>query len=414
MTTVIEASQNMYECFKSNYATLKNSFCDPPPQHKEIKDSLTSIKSASVNINRVAKLLKNVPRVGTVAKTVMRITDKINPRAQQVLDQMERQNKQDKGKSSNGDCCPPFPASGCSSSPGWLYKCGACSSGEICMSQRACNTLVKLEQKLDKFKEDYYDPLVEKVAEAAQNVQAGNNLVQGDSVLEVCGLKNCADLKKLATSLKNTMDAGFHDKVCPLKISPIQVPSLGPLVTIGDIFGKINGFLQSLLDILAKVHCVDYLRTEAWSDWECITVYTPCCSGWNFWSSCSTCGHSVCSWVPKTHTYWDEYCFSAQDVLDFVSGLLATIFGPIMSVIDAALRPILDKILEPINKLFDQMFGHLKINFPAFPNLALFDITLPQIPSLKVSIPSYSFRRRYLPSINLAHPTCNWLRQKAR
>jgi hypothetical protein len=405
---VTEASQNLYECFKSNYAQLKSAFCDPPPRHKQIKDALTGISSASKNINYVAKLLKNVPQIRSVCTTVERITEQVNNRMKTTLNKLEAQNKQDKGKTANMDCCPPFPASGCASHPGAKYKCGACSSGAICNSQAACNTLNKLEQKFDKFKADYYDPLVEKVAEAAQNVQAGNNLVSGDSMLAACGFRNCADLKKAAAKIKAEMDATFHDKVCPLKVSGISVPTLGPINVVANIFGKIGGFLQNLRNILGKVHCVNYPRVEFYTTYECTQVCLPCCSyhGRRRWVgrvSCRSCCHNVCVHVPRTRAWMERFCFSAQDILDFVSGLMSIIFKPIMAVINAALKPVLDLIMAPINALFNQLFGHLTIDFPSFPSMPLLDFSLPSLPNFKLGIPSYSVN----------HPTCSWIRSKA-
>ena len=197
-----QASGSRHCGVKSNYNTLKSAFCDPPPRHKQIKDAMDGIYLASKNFNYVAKILQYVPQLKNVAKLVMRVTDKVNSRMKTMTKKLDDQNKQDKGKSEIGVSCPPFPASGCSGHPGASYKCGACSSGVICHVQKASNTLVKLEQMLDKFKEDYVDPLVEKVAEAAQNAQAGMNLVPWDSILHACGLKNCADLQKAADRVK--------------------------------------------------------------------------------------------------------------------------------------------------------------------------------------------------------------------
>ena len=414
---VVEASQNLYECFKSNYNVLKSAFCDPPPRHKQIKDAMDGIYLASKNINFVAKILQYVPQLKNVAKLVIRVTDKVNSRMKTVTKKLDDQNKQDKGKSANGDCCPPFPATGCSGHPGASYKCGACSSGVICHVQKACNTLVKLEVKLDKFKEDFVDPLVEKVAEAAQNVQAGMNLVSGDSILHACGLKNCADLKKAAGQVKKEMDATFHDKVCPLRLPGISVPSLGPINIVADIFGKIGGWLQSLRDILAKVHCVSYPKVHVWSDYECIQICLPCCSyhGRRRWwgsVSCRSCCHNVCAWIPKVRTWNERYCFSAQDVLDFITGLLSIIFSPIMSVINLALKPIMDLIMTPVNALFDQLFGSLIIDFPAFPNMPFLDFNLPTLPSFKLSLPSYTGLDLNFPRVSFNHPTCKWIRSK--
>ena len=213
------------------------------------------------------------------------------------------------------------------------------------------------------------------------------------------------------------MDATFHDKVCPLRLPGISVPSLGPINIVAGIFGKIGGWLQSLRNILAKVHCVSYPKVEVWSDYECTQICLPCCSyhGRRRWwgsVSCSTCCHNVCAWIPKTRAWSERYCFSAQDVLDFITGLLSIVFSPIMSVINLALKPIMDLIMTPVNALFDQLFGSLIIDFPAFPNMPFLDFNLPTLPSFKLSLPSYTGLDLNFPRVSFNHPTCKWIRSK--
>merc|ERR1719460_1728282 len=102
---------------------------------------------------------------------------------------MDKHYHQPYGKTEDANCCPPFATSDyrCKWHPGWRYKCGGCHSGVMCYAQKACNTLIKMEGKIDAWKVKYYDPLIERLSEAAVNADKAD-VIASNSLFKKCGI----------------------------------------------------------------------------------------------------------------------------------------------------------------------------------------------------------------------------------
>lgn len=392
LDTLIGASQHVYACFKDNYASLKTAFCDPPEKHRYLTEKLDGVVKASRTLKTISLPLKPLPYVGVAAKIIHRVAGKV----QQILDPrvrtLKKMNVQQYGTwYEQQECCYPFPGAGCNHWPYQKYRCASCSSGGMCYLDRGCNTLNKLEEKVDQWKAQYYDPLLEKIAEATQNVQAANNAANQaanvHSWLARChggSFNMCSEVKALADKISGSIQGTFTDKYCPIKLPSIPFPSIDPIKTVLGWLGKISNVFGAINFELSKLHCVHVPKVEAWWERSCSRICTPCCSyhGRRRWVGgvrCSTCCHNVCVPVLRTRAYMKKYCFSAMNILKGIAGFLQTVLAPIFWIIEKAINVL----LSPINALFDKILGMLglNVNFP-WPHIPNFEFNLPQLPAV--------------------------------
>lgn len=257
------------------------------------------------------------------------------------------------------------------------------------MTDRACNTLQKLETKIDKWKAHYYDPIVVKIADAVQYTQAANNAVYHASWLARCGqgLNTCSQVKALADKISNSIGGTFTDKYCPLRPPGIPFPNISPISVVLDWLGKIAGVFRGIQLELGKMHCVSYPTVDAWWENACTRVCTPCCSyhGRRRWTGgvrCRSCCHNVCVKVLKQRWYTKRLCFSALNILNGLSGFVNSLLGPIKNIIKAAM----DLLLRPVVNLFNQILAKLNLNVNfAFPKLPDFNFNMPSLPAVSCS-----------------------------
>lgn len=382
---LVGASQEIYGCFKENYARLESAFCQPPEKHGKL---LSTMKGAQTSANAMARIsdpLKSLPYVGPAARTLNRVAKAVLTYLRTPVYKLDQHMVRQYGpRYENPDCCPPFPANGCSSSPGALYRCASCNRGGMCLAKRGCNFLRRLESKIDEWKQDHFDPIVEKVAGAVQYVQAGSNAVNSASFLFSCGFNHCSKVKQFTQKIMDQLRSSFTDKFCPIRVPSIPMPNIGALQTVLDWLIKIGSVFHGIGAILGKWHCISVPIPQAQWRTKCWRVCLPCCRyhGRRRWTGsvrCSSCCHNTC--VPYLHAwiYMKRYCFSGMSILKGIGGFIQRFLGPVLSLIDRAIQ----FLLRPIQSLFNMILNKigsvsLDINFPTLPN---FEFSLPSLPA---------------------------------
>jgi len=397
---LIGSSVDMYACFKEKYGAVQTALCKPPELHGQLTSLFTNVNRIAKVLKAVSGLLKNIPYVGGVAKKVYDVSYRVERVLTPRITRLNAMNAKPHGGGTGGhyddsSCCHPgpkpskWPWRSCASHPGAWYKCGGCQGGSMCAMQKGCNTLNKFEEKLDAWKAQYYDPLVEKFAEAAQYVQAGHNAINNAAWLATCNQMNqCSRLKQFADKVKSEVDSKVLGPLrCPWEWPVPSLPNLGFLNTVVGWLNKIAGVLEKIKGILWKQYCLNVPIPQA--EWRrgCVRVCLPCCHWsrrrrWVGGLSCRSCCHNVCT--PYLHVWIKQvrYCFSAQKIIEGLSGLIMKVFGPIVRIIQAAI----DLVTKPIMNLFESIINAIipDINIP-IPSIPSFSFNMPSLPTLSCS-----------------------------
>ena len=136
------ASQEIYGCFKENYAQLEEAFCTPPEQHDQVLSALTTIRDIAKVINLIANPMRRLPYVGGAASTIYSVSQQVQRILTNPIRNLESMMQQRYGKHlADQRCCPPLSPHHCRTHPGALYRCASCNDGAMCFSKRACNWL---------------------------------------------------------------------------------------------------------------------------------------------------------------------------------------------------------------------------------------------------------------------------------
>lgn len=384
VTKLVETAQEMYDCYKSNFARLKQVFCEPAEKHMKLKKGMEAIMVSSHIIEVITKPLKPIPYVGPVAKVLWGVALATRRVITPKVRFMRSLRVAQYGTFwENSDCCPPKAKSAdCVKWPGATYRCGSCSQGSMCQAARACNTLTKLEEKIDTWKEETYDPYIEYLTEAAAHHQGVYNIANG-LILQRCGINACGEALKIATFIEAQVKFYFLDRFCPIPVPSVSIPSfdLGVvnfLVKIGNVFGKIKL-------ALGKLYCMYVPQAQAWWQRVCTRICHPCC-GWarrRRWAGhpyCNWCCHHVCVPVLRMRFYMKRFCFSAMRILQGLGAIFRAVLGPILAIIDR----IINALLAPIRALVNAILNKLgfNVNFGINPWPSLPDIRLPNLPRM--------------------------------
>jgi hypothetical protein len=389
MDHLIGASQTVYGCVLENIAQLKKATCDPSAFHRTVKENVDTAVSISKTLKTVSYPLQWVPYVGPVARTLYKVSKLFLPRAQKIQSQLYKLRTTPYGTAENSDCCPIMPTKNptCKHRPGWKYKCGGCQSGVICYAQQACNTLIKIETKMNDWKAKYYDPVIEKLSEAVMMAdhKIENGVLNGNSLLKQCGLPNCVDAEKFAKGVKNKIDSVFHNKICPIQAPKLSMPDLGIVKMVLGWLGKIKDVFGRVNFALNYNHCISVPRVKFWTERKCTSVWLPCCS-WGRrrrWSGfrCGSCRHRVCAPVPRSRAWMERVCFSAMHIIRWLNGAMKTLFGVIIRAIERAINALLRPIMNLINSLIDRFFAPLN---------ALFNLRWPSLPMMSIDLPTFT------------------------
>jgi len=389
--TLIGASVDMYACFKEKFGAVQTALCKPPELHGQLTSLFTNVNRIALVLKSVSGLLKNVPYVGGVCKKVYDVSTRVSNVLKPRIDRLNKMNYKNYGNHDDSGCCHPQPKPtkwpwNCNAHPGAWYRCGNCGSGSMCSMQKGCNTLNKFEEKLDAWKEKYYDPLVEKFAEAAQHVQAGNNAINNAAWLFTCNqLQQCSQLKALADKVKSAVESHVLTPLrCPWTWPVPSLPNLGFLSTVVGWLNKIAGVLEKIKGILWKQYCVTVPIPQA--EWRrgCVRICLPCCHWsrrrrWVGGLSCRSCCHNVCT--PYLHVWFKNvrYCFSAQKIIEGLSGLIMKAFGPIVKIIQAAIDFVTAPIMNLFQSIIDKIIPDINIPLPSIPS---FNFNMPSLPTL--------------------------------
>jgi hypothetical protein len=390
---LIGASQRLYACFQENFHNVKYAFCEPPKRHAWLLSKMQSMLSNANVLKTVSSPLRSLPYVNAVAKKTYKLGLSIDSLLVAKVRTLESMKKKPHGTrvQEQPDCCSPFPKEGCSASPGAAYKCASCSGGGMCTVDRGCHTLEKFEAKVDEWKSKYYDPILVKVAEATQHVQAANNaasqMANTGSYLAKCQGSNfdkCSEVKKLTDKIVAAMGGNFVEKHCPIKMPSIPFPKIDPIKPVISFLAKISDAFAKVLAELRKRRCISVPRVKVWMERKCRRICTPCCSyrGRRRWTGsvrCNSCCWRACIRVPRTKVWMHRYCFSGMQILQGIAGFIQTLLGPVMKVLER----VINFIMKPIKALLDKILGLLKINLDfKFPSLPSFDFSLPTLPAV--------------------------------
>jgi hypothetical protein len=381
---MIGVVQEVYGCFKANYAQFTNAVCKPPDLFDELYGAVSSLLTNAKALNTLSAPLQYIPYVQMVAKPLYQVTEQVQAQLGPRKTQLDNYKQQPyHGVKGDTKFCKPFPKSGAKVSS--TYNCPGCSSGSVCKMQTACNTVRGLEQKIDDWKTQNFDPIVEKFAEAVQYVQAASNSLNRASWLVSCnGFNTCSDLKTFTDKVRSSIESGFLNGRCPLPVPGVKFPNLIPLKRVVAWFAQISGVFTKIKVELAKPECVHIPYTHAWWEHRCWRVCFRCCSyrGRRRWAGsvrCQSCCSNTCTWVWRTTVTMKRYCFSALRILQGISATFDKVLGPIKVHIEIAINAI----IAPIQGLFTQILRELDIDF-GIPDLNLpsFDFGLPSLPAL--------------------------------
>ena len=381
---VIGVVQEVYGCFKAKYQQFTNAVCKPADTYNELYSLMSSIVRNAGIMKIVANPLQNLPYVGGVAKTLYQVSTQIESTLKPRVNDLEQYKRQQyPAIKDDPQFCKPFPASGWQQSS--AYNCAGCNGGSVCTLQTACNTVKGLELKIDAWKAKNFDPLLVKLAEAVQHVQAGANAVNSASWLYTCnGFKTCADLKTLTEKVRSEIESEFLNDRCPLPVPSVPMPNINPLKVVAGFLAQIGSVFDKVKVELMKLHCISVPEIRMWHERQCHRVCFKCCSykGRRRWAGkvkCSNCCSNACVWVLKSKVTMRRYCFSAMKIMEGISGIFTKFLGPIKIVIEKAIN----FLLSPIRALFAQILQKIGINVDIpRPNLPSFDFDLPSLPTL--------------------------------
>jgi len=388
---MVETAQLIYDCYKSNYAILKNAFCEPAEKHNTLKKGMEAMMVAAEIIQTVSAPLQYVPYVKFVAKPMYKIAKIVRKKMTPMVRTMRTMRYSPYGTfHENANCCPPKTKDHtCNHWPYKKYKCASCQKGIMCHAARACNTLIKLEEKIDTWKEEKYDPYIEHFTEGAAHQQALINVANG-AFLQRCGITHCSHVLHIATWIENQVKYYFLDRFCPIPLPTVNIPSfnlgvMNFLIKIGDFFKKIKL-------ALGRLHCFYCPWVDAWWERVCTRVCIPCC-GWRGrrrWVGhpyCNWCCHHVCVAVPRVRAYMRRFCFSFMAILKGLGAAFRAVLGPILAFVEA----IIDALMAPIKALINAILDKLgfNVNFGILPLPQLPNIQLPNLPTLHITWPSW-------------------------
>jgi len=388
---MVETAQLIYDCYKSNYAILKNAFCEPAEKHNTLKKGMEAMMVAAEIIQTVTAPLQYVPYVKFVAKPMYKIAKIVRKKMTPMVRTMRTMRYSPYGTfHENANCCPPKTKDHtCNHWPYKKYKCASCQKGIMCHAARACNTLIKLEEKIDTWKEEKYDPYIEHFTEGAAHQQALINVANG-AFLQRCGITHCSHVLHIATWIENQVKYYFLDRFCPIPLPTVNIPSfnlgvMNFLIKIGDFFKKIKL-------ALGRMHCFYCPWVDAWWERVCTRVCIPCC-GWRGrrrWVGhpyCNWCCHHVCVSVPRVRAYMRRFCFSFMAILKGLGAAFRAVLGPILAFVEG----IIDALMAPIKALINAILDKLgfNVNFGILPLPQLPNIQLPNLPTLHITWPSW-------------------------
>jgi len=443
MDHIIGTYQSVYGCVKEKYDKLKTIACDPPAQFKTLKDNIDTAVGIAKFLKKNSQPFQNVPKVGPFAKQLSKIAglfvQKADPKRkmlEKLFSQPRRWIKED------ADCCPPLATKDKKCKNDWKYKCGGCEKGAMCYANQFCNSLTKMENKVNAWKKAYFDPAIDSMTVATVNAQSVNSL------LAKCGVNSCTEAEKFARGVKKMVEQKFLDKFCPIPTPSLKMPNLGLINTVLGFLKKIKAVIDKIKGYLSKEFCVPIPKIKFWTEQKCANVKLPCCSSKSSrrrsllfvedsnavvddgshgkrWGGrrrrrwfkaitktvskvakkvaktkivkkigkvakkiakkipikCGFCTNRVCVPVPKSKAWMDKVCFSAQLILDGLGAAIRVFFAPIMKVIKLFLDKIMAPIWSMINKLIDQFFAPLKkLGGFKFPDLKVMQIDLPKLP----------------------------------
>lgn len=382
---VIGVVQEVYACFKTHYQQFTKAVCKPPDTFDDIYSQMESILTNAGILNTVAYPLQNLPYIGAAAKILYQVSDRIKSTLKPRVNALAKHKRQPNPNiKDDPKFCKPFPASGWQRSS--AYNCAGCSDGSVCKMQTACNTVRGLELKIDTWKANNFDPLLVKLAEAVQHVQAGANAVNSASWLYTCnGFKQCADLQTLTNKIRSQVQTHFLDGLCPLQVPDVpKLPNIDPLNVVAGFLAKIGAVFAKVKVELAKPRCIYVPEIRFWHERQCHSICFKCCkySGRRRWTgkiSCNNCCSNICVWVLKSKVTIRKYCFSTMQIMNGISGLFNKFLGPIK----IAIEKVIDVLLSPIRALFDkiiQLIG-IEVDIPMV-DLPSFDFDLPSLPTL--------------------------------
>lgn len=386
---MIQASNDLYGCYKNHVNNMKTVMCKPGNDIRQIQDIVKDMKDVVTIVTTLSGHLKSAPMVGTVAGRVNTAGTSIGNSLTRARSTVDRQFVRYPGGyhrtwTATRGCCLPFPDSHCGAATTASTKCGGCTRGASCPWEKGCGIITKLDDKVEQHFKPRWDKLTEKVAEMAQWGQAGLNTAP--LCLVRAGLTTCADVKRVTTNLANKMKTELIDKVCPLhlKIPVPRAPDLGLLRALGAVFGFLKGLFNTFNGIFNKDYCIYYPAVDAWWEQECTNICPPCCSyhGRRRWTgsfSCRTCCHRVCISVPKTRWYSKRACFNAMKILQGLGSFFNALFSIPIGIIERLIKPVVDEVTRQLNRLMDSILSALPappsfnvdfLNFKLpFPNL---------------------------------------------
>jgi len=388
---MVETAQLIYDCYKSNYAILKNAFCEPAEKHNTLKKGMEAMMVAAEIIQLVTAPLQYVPYVKFVAKPMYNIAKIVRKKMTPLVRTMRTMRYSPYGTfHENANCCPPKTKDNtCNRWPYKKYKCASCQKGIMCHAARACNTLIKLEEKIDTWKEEKYDPYIEHFTEGAAHQQALINVANG-AFLQRCGITHCSHVLHIATWIENQVKYYFLDRFCPVPLPTVNIPSfnlgvMNFLIKIGDFFKKIKL-------ALGRFHCFYCPWVDMWWQRVCTRVCIPCC-GWRGrrrWVGhpyCNWCCHHVCVPVLRARAYMKRFCFSFMAILKGLGAAFRAVLGPVLAFVEA----IIDALMAPIKALINAILDKLgfNVNFGILPLPQLPNIQLPNLPTLHIEMPSW-------------------------
>jgi hypothetical protein len=377
---VTETSQEVYGCFKENFGRLKSVVCTPPEKHKALTSSLSAVLTTANVIAMITLPIQSLPYIGPPAKVMNKVAKVVKKLIKPKVRVLKKFRRAPRGtRFENSNCCPPLVKDrSCHAYPGSTYKCASCSSGIMCYMARACNTLNKIEEKVDEWKAKYYDPFVDKIVQSAEYYQGISNQVHKGCFLWGCGFKECDWVMKMATKLENEVRSKFLNRFCPIRLPRVRLPDFSKAMGALNFLRKIGKAFEKIKRALQKQHCMRLPKPYGGFRRKCTRVCLPCCGSRRRrrWISakCGTCCHRACAKVPYGGVRMVRYCFSASKILKGLGAVFKAVLGPILNVINR----IIDAIMRPVVSLFNRILRMLGISV---------DWRISPLPKLNMRVP---------------------------